>query len=76
MDVYVSFYTLDLLKNVWDPLSSYQTKCLKHCITFLLEEFPSIPLSSHSYESMFKALIQRTRTILDKDVFIPLFSPE
>lgn len=70
------FFVLDLIAHVWDPLSSTQTSSLRNCITQIREDFPTISPDHRSYQKMWKTVLDRIHCTLEKDIFIPIYSPE
>jgi hypothetical protein len=40
------------------------------------DDFPTIAPDDQSYQKMWKAVQERNRTVLEKDIFIPMFSLE
>lgn len=67
---------LDLIMQVWDPLSHTQTLSLRKCILQLSEDFPTLSLKNHSYQTLWQSVLDKSRSILEKDIFIPIFSSE
>lgn len=75
--MYIFMHVLiELIWKVWDPLSSVQSSSLISLIEYLIEAFPTIPLTHLSYQTMFKTIVRKSRMILEKDIFVPIFSPE
>ena len=69
-------FVADMLEKCWDPLSSTQSHKIKDLIFYLIENFPSISLSCHSYQKMSKVMIKRLNETLKNDVFVPMFPQE
>ncbi|XP_022100458.1 PAX3- and PAX7-binding protein 1-like [Acanthaster planci] len=63
----------DMVKEVWDPVSSTQTNRLVSLIHKLVEDYPTVNSDSKNTRDLLKALVERMRRTLDEDVYMPLF---
>ncbi|XP_068601141.1 PAX3- and PAX7-binding protein 1 [Brachionichthys hirsutus] len=63
-----------LAEQVWDPLSSSQTARLVGFTRRLLKAYPTVLHGDNRYtQELLRAVVLRTRRILDEDVFLPLY---
>ncbi|GAV05971.1 hypothetical protein RvY_16016 [Ramazzottius varieornatus] len=70
----VVFSKLTALLDVWDPLSSFQTRQLVGFLQQTFKTFPVIDKKRKPVEELFRAIVQRLRLAIEDDVYLPLYS--
>ncbi|XP_065565656.1 PAX3- and PAX7-binding protein 1-like isoform X2 [Artemia franciscana] len=57
----------------YDPLSTRQTRQAVHGVRYLTSNFPTVTGNSKPFQRLIRACVERLRSALDNDVFIPLY---
>lgn len=63
----------EIIENCWDPLSTTQTLRLIGLIGRLGREYPSMRASSKCLQTLFNSILDKMKSSLENDVFIPIF---
>lgn len=63
----------DYIESVWDPMSTTQTFRLVKLISRLGRDYPSMRPNSKALRNMFTALLEKIKSSIENDVFIPIF---
>lgn len=63
-----------LVREVWDPLSTKQTRRLTSLVRQLAEDYPTVTRGRSNTQSLFAAILTRLRRATEEDVFIPLYT--
>ncbi|VEL12482.1 unnamed protein product [Protopolystoma xenopodis] len=63
----------DLVSQTWDPLSRRQCLRLHQLLTSWAGLWPTFHSNSRMVQHLFQAVIRRLETIIQEDVFIPLY---
>ncbi|KAL0275384.1 UNVERIFIED_CONTAM: hypothetical protein PYX00_003243 [Menopon gallinae] len=61
-----------LVKSSWDPMSSTQTLRLVGLVGKYVNEAPTLGPKSHQLELLFQAILDKLKSAVDNDVFIPI----
>lgn len=62
----------ELVKSSWDPMSSTQTLRLVGLLGKYINECPTLGPKSRHLEALFKTVIEKLKSAVDNDVFIPI----
>jgi len=65
-----------LLRDVWDPLSSKQTKLITFILQRLLDDYPTITKESKLTSTLVETVISRLTHSVENEIYIPLFARE
>lgn len=63
----------EFIEKAWDPLSSSQTLRLVTLIRRMIEVYPSLKPTSKYMRNLFTTILDRMKSSLENDVFIPIF---
>lgn len=75
-ELIASCFILEIIEDVWDPLSTTQTLRLVGLMNRLTNEYPSLRLTSKSLQAMFTIITDKMKLTLENDVFIPIFQKQ
>jgi GC-rich sequence DNA-binding factor len=64
---------IELAENVYDPFSSSQTKNFSSLISNLIDLYPTINSQSENSKKLFETIVNKIKTCLDRDIFVPLY---
>jgi len=67
---------IELVDNVYDPMSSSQTKNLTQLLSNLIFDYPTLNSKSENTRKLIETVISRIRKCLDNDIYIPLYSKQ
>ncbi|CAF0931126.1 unnamed protein product [Rotaria sordida] len=65
-----------IIENIYDPLSSKQTKNLVKTIENIFQTYPTMTDDSKNVQTLLKAIVDRLQRSLDDDIYIPLYPKE
>ena len=65
-----------IVQKIWDPLSTSQSLRLIGLVNRLLKEYPSLNKSSKQVDEFFKAILDKMKSSIDNEVFVPIFSKQ
>ncbi|XP_066586865.1 PAX3- and PAX7-binding protein 1 isoform X2 [Prorops nasuta] len=62
-----------IVEKIWDPMSTSQTLRLVGIINRLIGEYPNLNDKSKNLETLFNTILDKIKSAVDNDVFIPIF---
>ncbi|XP_012277672.1 PAX3- and PAX7-binding protein 1 [Orussus abietinus] len=62
-----------VVEKIWDPMSTSQTLRLVGTINRLIRDYPNLTDSSKPLELLFNAILEKAKSAVENDVFIPIF---
>ncbi|UXI22884.1 Zinc finger MYND domain-containing protein 11 [Sarcoptes scabiei] len=66
---------IQMVENVWNPLSSRQTKSLQRILVRILQTIPSLIDTSENLPILFEKIVSRLESTIDNDIFLPQLIP-
>ena len=65
-----------LIEDVWNPMSSTQTKVVANILHQLVDEYPTIHMDSKPVQALVKSVVLRLKRTLNEDIYMPLYSKD
>ncbi len=72
----VILHLIEIIDNVYDPMSTTQTKNITKLILKLIYDYPTLNSKSENTKRLFECIVSRIRKCLDNDIYIPLYSKQ
>ncbi|VDN44298.1 unnamed protein product [Gongylonema pulchrum] len=66
----------DLVRERWDPLSQRHCRNLALLLNQLIDECPTLMVSSRPVQKLLQTICQRAQEAIDEDLFVPLYSKQ
>ena len=63
----------EVVDAMWDPLSTSQTQRLVSLLSSLLQEYPSLVSSSKPLNNLLSTIVEKMKSAVENDVFIPIY---
>ena len=64
------------VEDVWNPMSSTQTKTVAKLLKRLVDDFPTIHMDSKPVQGLVKTVVLRLKRTLNEDIYMPLYSKD
>ncbi|XP_034937279.1 PAX3- and PAX7-binding protein 1 isoform X2 [Chelonus insularis] len=62
-----------IVEKIWDPMSTSQTLRLVGTVRRLVMDYPNLNETSKPLQSLFNAILDKIKSAVENDVFIPIF---